>query len=511
MSKYTISIKDIIYANKGDDDPTTLAGIHDIAERTLFGAELNVLNPEIVDRFITGFTLHYFNDEIGYETFPMWRIALQEKIWNNSELIDGIYANLDKQVFTDYKVHTSNRTHGKVDSITTNLNSDTKSADSSVGSNTKTGTSSDAHTGTQDLDRTSAGATVRGGADSEHLTGDDTTTRTGTTSTARTAQGSDQRTGTDTTDRVSADSMTKGGTVSTERDYGSTQQGQNASATNGGDYITESSGNTRSESGSYKDKMVGSSYGSTDDNSVNVQFDTPMGSIGNMRSSGTAPSKGDGVAAASNGAFNYMSAAQENDGSRAEVGSESSETTRSFDNYQVEDQASRTLDGTASHIATSGSSSQATTGNDDNTTTYNTVDNASRSGKDTTQYNSGTTSKSSGTDVRTDDLQDQVSHDTTREMTYGGKENVSGSEKATNTFDDTMTHTDNLRDDSVRNNSGSVNVDSTTATTEQHNETETSDSRDYAFNYEMFMKADIMMNKMWQIFDPIFFSILDAF
>ena len=96
-------------------------------------------------------------------------------------------------------------------------------------------------------------------------------------------------------------------------------------------------------------------------------------------------------------------------------------------------------------------------------------------------------------------------------MTYGGKENVSGSEKATNTFDDTMTHTDNLRDDSVRNNSGSVNVDSTTATTEQHNETETSDARDYAFNYEMFMKADIMMNKMWQIFDPIFFSILDAF
>ena len=62
MSKYTISIKDIIYANKGDDDPTTLAGIHDIAERTLFGAELNVLNPEIVDRFITGLALHYFTD-----------------------------------------------------------------------------------------------------------------------------------------------------------------------------------------------------------------------------------------------------------------------------------------------------------------------------------------------------------------------------------------------------------------------------------------------------------------
>lgn len=511
MSKYTISIKDIIYANKGDDDPTTLAGIHDIAARTLFGAELNVLNPEIVDRFITGFALHYFNDEIGYETFPMWRIALQEKIWNNHELIDGIYANLDKQVFADYKVHTNNRAHGKVDSITTNLNSDTKSADSSVGSNTKTGTSSDAHTGTQDLDRTSAGATVRGGADSEHLTGDDTTTRTGSSVTARTSQGQDNRTGSDETAHVSADSLTKTGTETSERDYSANEQDRNASATNGGDYITETSGNTRTESGSYTDSKQGTSHKSSDDNSVNVQFDTPMGSIGNMRSSGTGPSKGDGVGAASNGAFNYMSAAQENDGSKVEDGAEASQATRSFNNYQIGDEGSRTVDGTASHTATSGSASKDTTGNDDTTKTYNTVDNASRSGKDTTQYNSGTTSQSSGTDVRTDDLQDQVSHDTTREMTYGGKENVSGSEKATNTFDDTMTHTDNLRDDSVRNNSGSVNVDSTTATTEQHNETETSDSRDYAFNYEMFMKADIMMNKMWQIFDPIFFSILDAF
>ena len=521
MSDFTVAIREIIYANKGEDDPSTLEGLHDIAMRAIFGEELNVLDDDYVDRFVTGFVLHYFNDEIGYETLPMWKIALKEKIYNNSELINKVYENLDKQIFSDYTVRKVSNNSSKVDNITKSLDSDTSTADAGTSSRVNGGTDEVAHTGTTGLTRGTVGTRTKGGADTDTLSGTDTTLRTGTSEVAKAGVNTDHTSGGDTTTQSGVDTAKKGGTVTANRDYDSTSSGDTASTTLGGDKITETSQNTRTESGSYTDTMSGSSEGSVDDNSVGINFDTPMGSLANLRTPDNTL-RGEGVSAAASvpetgthtgggRTYNYMSAAQENDASRIEKGSESSTTSRTFNNYQIGDSASKTLDGTQSHVATSGSNNQATEGNDDTTTTYDTTDTMNRSATSKIERDSTNQSQFSSSDVRTDDLQDEVTHDTTRELTYGSTEESTGSESATNTYDETTTNTRNLREDGTTSHSGNISTDSEEVTAGEHAETSDVDDKTHHFNYEMFMKADIMMNKIWDIFDPIFFMIIDAF
>lgn len=521
MAKYTISIRELIEANKGDDDPSTLEGIHDIAERVLFGEELNVINDEYVDRFITGFALHYFNDEIGYETYPMWRLALMEKVFNNAELINGVYENLDKQIFSDYTVRKIANNSSKVDNITKSLDIDTSTADAGTSSRVNGGTDEVAHTGTTGLTRGTVGTRSKGGADKDTLSGTDTTLRTGTSEVAKAGVNTDHTSGGDTTTQSGVDTAKKGGTVTANRDYDSSSSGDTASTTLGGDKITETSQNTRTESGSYTDTMSGSSEGSVDDNSVGINFDTPMGSLEHLRTPDTTL-RGEGVSAAAStpetGAhtgggrtYKYMSAAQENDASRVEKGSENSTTSRTFDGYQIGDNATKTLDGTQSHVATSGSNKQATEGNDDTTTTYDTTDTMNRSATSKVERDTTNQTQYSSSDVRTDDLQDEITHDTTRELTYGSTEESTGSESATNTYDETTTNTRNLREDGTVSHSGNSSTDSEEVTAGEHVEASDVDDKNYHFNYEMFMKADIMMSRIWDLFDPIFFMILDTY
>ena len=85
MAKYTLSIYEILASNAGNEDISTLDGICNVANNVLFGEELKVINPEFREKFVTGFALHYLWDEIGAETFPMWRFMLMDSVYNNAE------------------------------------------------------------------------------------------------------------------------------------------------------------------------------------------------------------------------------------------------------------------------------------------------------------------------------------------------------------------------------------------------------------------------------------------
>lgn len=106
MANYTQSIREILQMNKlPNENITDVNVISAIAQRTIFdGTMVNVIDERYRQNFITGFTLHFFNDELGLETLPLWKIALSEKLINNGSYINLIYENLDKQIFSQYRV-----------------------------------------------------------------------------------------------------------------------------------------------------------------------------------------------------------------------------------------------------------------------------------------------------------------------------------------------------------------------------------------------------------------------
>ena len=77
MANYTQSIREILQMNKQPgENITDIAVITSIANRTIFdGTMVNVIDEKYRNTFITGFTLHFFNDELGLETLPLWKIA----------------------------------------------------------------------------------------------------------------------------------------------------------------------------------------------------------------------------------------------------------------------------------------------------------------------------------------------------------------------------------------------------------------------------------------------------
>ena len=104
MAKYTIAIMDKLLESAGEQslqDPEVLLKA---SKDTLFGSELQYIDEKYRDPFAAGFALHFFKDEIGLETWPLWRMSLVEKIVNNYEYINGTYGLLDKQIFANYRM-----------------------------------------------------------------------------------------------------------------------------------------------------------------------------------------------------------------------------------------------------------------------------------------------------------------------------------------------------------------------------------------------------------------------
>ena len=271
MASYTQSIREILQANKtAQQSLTNPSDVYDIAMLCLFNdAPINVISSEYREAFVTGFTLHFFNDELGLETLPLWKVALNEKLINNAAFINLIYEHLDKQIFADYRV--------------INVNASGTTSDTKTGSVSGTKSNTNSNTTTTDDDNTHSSQ--------------DTISKTNTLT----------KTGTDT--------LAHTGTQSVSDENSST---------------TESS----------SDK-------STDTNTVQINSDTPQGSLQNLRNPG-GDAKGTGVSYVNGQTYTYMSSASELDQSNVESDSSTESVT--------------------------GTDDSTTTFNDTNTSTHNTVD-----------------------------------------------------------------------------------------------------------------------------------------
>lgn len=414
MASYTQSIREILQANKTpQQDLTNVNDVYNIATACLFDKmPQNVIDNNYKQQFITGFALHFFNEEIGYETLPLWKIALNEKIYNSGSYINKIFANLDKEIFADYKVKqvASESEHEITKTGTGTL------ANERV-DNTVT-TSEDSATKSEIVANTLTGTVESDGTITHAKTGTDTVAKTGTDEKAKTGYDTDTHTGTDTSAHT--------GTQGTESS--STQETTNTGTT----------GN--------------------DHNLIQVQSDTPMGSLSNLRTPG-GDARGSGVTYANGQTYNYMSGAQEVDESNVQTdnteqdvtGSESSETT--FNDTTTE---TKNLTDRAEYHST-----DTETLNLQDLTTYNSTDTETRDTIDTTSKTDNT--QTTGTDEKT------------------GTVTVAG--------DVTDTQTRNITDTDAGTNS------------------ETTNGTDYTLNWEMLYRSMPLLNKVWEQFDDLFMII----
>lgn len=173
MANFTQSIREILQANKGPlESLTNIADVEAIARRTIFDVDgIDSINEDYQEQLITGFTLHFMNDEIGYETLPLWKIALNEKLYNSGSYINKIFENLDKEVFADYSVRNVLNSGNTSDSksfagtVTHDNSSSTSSTDDNETTVTKEGAELNLKQGDDSLSKIGSEAHQRGGKD----------------------------------------------------------------------------------------------------------------------------------------------------------------------------------------------------------------------------------------------------------------------------------------------------------------------------------------------------------
>lgn len=341
MSKYTRSIMSIMQQNAGTQDITTIDGLYAVSSSSIFNVgAINVIDEKYRKQLIVGFTKHYFMDEIGIETLALWKLALDEKLYNYGSYINSIYDNIDKEIFADYRVTKANKT-SKSDTLNTNATEVTGSNTDSYSDNVS-----------KDGKTTYTG----GGSVTSAKTGSDETANTGTEELAHT------------------------GTQGTE----------------------DSNSSTVTNTGTTKNA----------DNTIDITYDTPMGSLANMRTPG-GDATGRGVEYANAQTYNYMAAAAEHDATSVQTDDTASTTTGSGDS------------------TTTFNDTNTTTRNLSSETTYNTTDTQTRNINDETNVedeetrtgskNGSTTSNTTGTantNVEAEDNAETVDYSLNWEMLY---------------------------------------------------------------------------------------------
>lgn len=106
MGYVTTPLFHILRMNTHGYNLTDMSDLLLASKETIFDdLPMEVIDSSYRDRLILGFALHYFEDEIGKETIPAWKISLSEKLVNNAEFINQVFERLDKQVLGNYKVH----------------------------------------------------------------------------------------------------------------------------------------------------------------------------------------------------------------------------------------------------------------------------------------------------------------------------------------------------------------------------------------------------------------------
>lgn len=414
MGQYTQSIREILQFNKTPQQKlTNVDDVYDIAMASLFDeVPDDIIDARFEKPFYTGFALHFMNDELGLETLPLWKMSLNEKIYNSGSYINKIFDNLDKEIFADYQVKNVEQSGSK--------------------SGEKRGTGTISNVRDDDRVTTTSDDVTHNTQDETVIAG--TVAGTGTVENAKSGSDTLSRTGTDTNAKTGTDTLAQTGTSELAHTGTQTVAGTN-------EQDTENTGHT-----------------DNDHNVIQINSDTPMGSLQNLRTPGGS-AKGTGVAYANGQTYNYMSSASEVDESNVQT------------------------DNTNQH--TEGTDSSETTFDDANTETRNL--------QDQTTYAS--------TNTRTLNLEDEQAYDSSNTETRNTLDTTNRT--------DTTSRTGTDQRDVVTSVDGNLTETQTRNTTDTETDThaDSTDEIDYKLNWEMLYRSIPLLNKVWEIFDDLFMII----
>lgn len=455
-ARYTDKIYDILQRENPDANLATIEGIKGAALHSLFTPEmLAFIDERHRDAFTAGFALHYLQDEIGYPTFSSWQIALLEKLLNNAAYINLVYDNLDKQIFSNYRVHKSDGANTSTVTTTPNL-TDT----STYGSDNTT---------------TQSGKVVTDGSTTGQS---DTTSNSGKTQSTATGSASSNSTGNNTTDTSgNTTSHDTGDNTATTKNTGTVQSNNSSTdttstqahtidtSTQAGSRVTDNSGNT-----------VTTDYGEQSNNGWNQYSDTPQNKLADVKN-GT-----------------YLTNATYTEGSNQahtdSVKNGASTVTETFNGYKT------TNEHTADPLQNKTTSEH--TGNDSRTDDLTSTTTGKTSNDGTVETTGKTTSNDTSTTSSTND-----NTATTEQL-------VDATQSATQSG--TTQSTTDYQNLTTKNTHGGSDVTTHTGTTQTDNTgKDNRNEESYEISMAMLLQSEPLMSKLWRLFDDLFMWIYDTY
>lgn len=584
MSRYTSTVFEILqYHATPQENVANIADMTAISTRTLFAnAPLNVLSETARANFITQFTLHYLTDELGFETLVLWQLKLAEKLYNNSDYINAVYDNLIRQAYSEYtsrnvKSNGTRSTVGtakdvRVDDITVDNTSNGVTNNTSTRDNTGSQGTTAFNSNEQTNDLTD---TVREtGTDTQAKSGTDISSDTGTQTNTNNLTDTQTYNSTDTQNYNSQNQTTHNTTdtrtlnLTDTQGYDSAQEvlannTRTEKATKLYTIENEKSFDNRQREKSFTNREHEKSYvgtttdtltARTDTNSMGLTFDTPQGTLDDLRNPGGIPGSssggttvGKGIDYATGQDYNYFSAAAENDGSTWN----SSTNTKSFDGYKETGKETGTeteselgkeidkqkfnIDGTTnkdelaveskfgSNTTTrgtktydgdvtfkSGEDSLARTGTDTLGRTGTDTDN--KTGYDSLAKTGSDTLTKTGTSSREDNLTHLMTYDNattdTKNLTTTGTKTgtVSNTGVSNNLVTDDLHETAQSNgitsNNSQSKSTGTVTNDNTRS--DFVNSDDNVDDEMFKVNFTQWLTQNSLLDKVWEIFDDLF-------
>lgn len=478
MSEFTTSISTILrmkqqeLRKQGETvDFDTMEGIRALARAAFFSkdgttegpyrSEIELIDPEYREYFCTAFPLHYINDEIGMDTVPAWKIQLMAKIVENADYMNTIFESLRKQNLRGYKITKRDNTlaASKISALQ------------------------------EDTNRENIGNSVVNRDDWQSGHGVDE---------GRSSNDSSE-TNNDSVSNLSAVNVYDNeSSVNAEKSNSSTFNNELDSTVASGskrDVSSEATNsdtennNSHTQNGTYSDTETNSSQKVSNSvnksNSVAGMLDTPQGAISNMRQPDTDVS-GMGVSAVQNAQYNYLTSASTADatsvgdsmdnnsgqvtkihhGNGFEEGDKGDTitATNSMSNSNSEDENESISNKNGSVVSDDEKVSEA-----QNARQSSTVDEKSQMSSGKKVGNSNETHRNETTDFHEGN-----------DNTYSSDANYGKDERVSNSAD-------------VSSEAGNMNEDS------------------YDYSLEMLALAEPFMIKIWRLFDPIMFQIIDVF
>lgn len=543
MARYTATLLEILQAANPAVDITNPANLGALAHQVLFkNVPLDLLSDIAQANFETQFTLHYLRDEIGFETFSLWSLALIEKIYNNYEEINAIYETAALQAYTEFE-KTKSRTNGtrirvgQAEESRTDVERKEKENEQIsilAGDKTNTGTQETQTQAENEQSNLNNNVIANRGYQVEAKSGADTSVNTGTQENANNLTDTTVRNLTDQTQYNSSVTHNYGNILEEMRNTKQTEKNVKLFTTE-----NERSFDQRDSEKSFDGKAIEKGTSRQDQNSMGFNFDAPQGSLDELRDPGGVPGSGSGSSAVGKGIdyatgqdYNYFSNAAENDATAWN----DSTNERYYDNYKEHNKElgkeinkeKWNIDGTTNkderEIYTKFEPNtaditigQVTRHANGDVTVKSGSDQDVKSGADTLTQGGTETLSRGGTQTRTDNLQNRVQYgsevrdtknlDTTEVNSGTSKINQNANARVV----------DNLKESTVTNQTGNEK-EKTNGTLESENVQKNNETQainddglkeTYKIDLLQWSMRPKVMKSLWDIFDDLFMWILN--